>query len=238
MLLPDTDTDSAFLVAEKIRTTVSAIRVPGVERDITASAGVAGLLAHGGTAGGVGTWDSSAYTGMTGLIASGRNGGTLPLWDGSGIITSQSDATGGNLHSIAIARASDVRPATATATALWAGQTITGTDTLVMYTYGGDANLDGVVNIDDYGKLDTGFRQTRTGWINGDFNYDGVVNIDDYGIIDFNVTAQTGTFPAAGGIEGVAAVPEPAFVSFGGLGVLLARLRRGHGSRPRQKHRR
>jgi diguanylate cyclase (GGDEF)-like protein len=50
VLLPDTDTDGAFLVAEKIRTTVSSIRVPGVERDITASAGVADLLAHGGTA--------------------------------------------------------------------------------------------------------------------------------------------------------------------------------------------
>ena len=50
VLLPDTDTDGAYLVAEKIRTTVSAIRVPGVERDITASAGVADLLAHGGTA--------------------------------------------------------------------------------------------------------------------------------------------------------------------------------------------
>ena len=50
VLLPDTDVEGARLVAEKIRTTVSAIRVPGVERDITASAGVADLLAHGGTA--------------------------------------------------------------------------------------------------------------------------------------------------------------------------------------------
>ncbi len=50
VLLPDTDTDGAFLVAEKVRTAVSSIRVPGVERDITASAGVADLLTHGGTA--------------------------------------------------------------------------------------------------------------------------------------------------------------------------------------------
>ena len=50
VLLPDTDTEGAYLVAEKIRTTVAAIRVPGVDVDITASAGVADLLAHGGTA--------------------------------------------------------------------------------------------------------------------------------------------------------------------------------------------
>ena len=50
VLLPDTDADSALLVAEKVRAAVSTIRVPGVDRDITASAGVADLLAHGGTA--------------------------------------------------------------------------------------------------------------------------------------------------------------------------------------------
>ena len=37
----------------------------------------------------------------------------------------------------------------------------------------------------------------------------GKINIDDYGIIDFNVTAQNLIFPTAGGVESVAAVPEP-----------------------------
>ena len=102
--------------------------------------------------GSTGTWNGSAYTGVTGSVASGRNGNAAPLWDGNGIVTSQSTATNGNYHSIGVARASDVQPATATATALWAGQIITGTDTLVMYTYGGDATLDGKINIDDYVK--------------------------------------------------------------------------------------
>ena len=63
-----------------------------------------------------GTWDagSSMYTGVTGLVATGRNGGG---WAGtSGIITSQTSATTGNFTSIGVATASDVRPATATAT--------------------------------------------------------------------------------------------------------------------------
>ena len=50
VLLPDTDPAGALLVAEKVRAAVSGIRVPGVERDLTASAGIADLLAHGGTA--------------------------------------------------------------------------------------------------------------------------------------------------------------------------------------------
>jgi hypothetical protein len=83
---------------------------------------------------------------VTGLVATGK--GVSNNWDGpSGIVTTQTQAVGSNYTSIGVAKASDVRPATATATDLWGGQTITGTDTLVMYTYGGDATLDGKINI-------------------------------------------------------------------------------------------
>jgi diguanylate cyclase (GGDEF)-like protein len=53
ILLPDTTVDDAMLVAEKIRGSVASITVPGVERDITASIGVAGLLEHAGNATGL-----------------------------------------------------------------------------------------------------------------------------------------------------------------------------------------
>jgi autotransporter-associated beta strand protein len=149
---------------------------------------------------------------LTALITAGRNGGG---WGGSGIVTSQTAATSGNFTSIGVARASDVRPNTATETTIWAGQTITGTDTLVMYTYGGDATLDGKINIDDYVRIDQGINAQFTGWSNGDFNYDGKVNIDDYTtVIDANIGNQNGVFFTGGGIgdggSGVAAVPEPA----------------------------
>ncbi len=49
VLLPDTGTQGALLVAEKIRAAVSALRVTGVDREITASLGVAGLLEHAGS---------------------------------------------------------------------------------------------------------------------------------------------------------------------------------------------
>jgi Diguanylate cyclase, GGDEF domain len=44
ILLPDTGLDGAAHVAEKIRSTVASISVPGVERDITSSLGIADLL--------------------------------------------------------------------------------------------------------------------------------------------------------------------------------------------------
>jgi autotransporter-associated beta strand protein len=173
--------------------------------------------------GATGTWDSvnTLYTGVTGLVASGRSGNS---WSGSGIVTSQTAAVNSNYTSIAVALASDVRPATATATDLWGGQTITGTDTLVMYTYGGDATLDGKINIDDYVKIDTGIAAGLTGWSNGDFNYDGKVNIDDYTtVIDANIGNQSGVFPTAGGadvaLSGASAVPEPAGAAIVLLGV-------------------
>jgi diguanylate cyclase (GGDEF)-like protein len=53
ILLPDTGLDGAAHVAEKIRTTVAAISVPGVARDITASLGIADLLEHAGNATGL-----------------------------------------------------------------------------------------------------------------------------------------------------------------------------------------
>jgi hypothetical protein len=159
----------------------------------------------------VGSATGSVYSGVSGLVQSGRNGGS---WNGNGIVTSQTQALGGNYTSIGVARASDVRPSTATATALWNGQTITGTDTLVMYTYGGDATLDGKINIDDYVKIDSGIAAGLTGWSNGDFNYDGKVSIDDYiTVIDANIGNQGPALGTSAGLQsssGVSAIPEPA----------------------------
>jgi len=84
-----------------------------------------------------------------------------------------------------------------------------------MYTYGGDANLDGQINIDDYTQIDSSVSAhgALKGWYNGDFNYDGEINIDDYTIIDSNVGIQGPPFSTAASgatMAGVTAVPEPA----------------------------
>jgi hypothetical protein len=110
-----------------------------------------------------------------------------------------------------------------------------------MYTYAGDSNLDGKINVDDYIRIDNGISSGLTGWSNGDFNYDGHVNIDDYTVIDSNVATQGAPFATSGGVAGgsassfVTAVPEPAvllptFVAASPL--LLRRRRRGRRGSP------
>ena len=147
-----------------------------------------------------GTWDGSAYTGAIGLVAGGR------------IMTSEPDAAMG-LTALVAMNASD---AGYNAPATFRGVSIDPSDVLVAYTWGGDANLDGELNGDDYFALDSHILQSGSvfGYHNGDFNYDGELNGDDYFVIDSNILyAQNSTpFPT-----GLAAVPEPA-----GLGLLAA----------------
>ena len=64
--------------------------------------------------------------------------------------------------------------------------------TLVKRTWNGDANIDGIVNADDYFLIDTGFITQTPGFYHGDFNYDNIINADDYFLIDSAFLAQTG----------------------------------------------
>jgi hypothetical protein len=86
-----------------------------------------------------------------------------------------------------------------------------------MYTYGGDANLDGAITGDDYFQIDSGFPAGAHGWFNGDFNHDGGITGDDYFVIDSNFSAQGAPFFVSGGVGGVQAVPEPASIGLIGL---------------------
>jgi len=147
---------------------------------------------------------------VTGLIASGRNGGN---WSGSGIVTSQSSATTSNFTSLGVASAQQVKGlANPSDTAVFAGQTVTGSDTLVMYTYGGDANLSGNVDVDDYGQIDfnSSTGGVLGGYYNGDFDYNGWVDVDDYGVIDFTVNIQGA--PITSAPIALTSVPEPGAV--------------------------
>ena len=82
-------------------------------------------------------------------------------------------------------------------TGVFSGQNYVAGDTLVKYTWNGDANFDGRITFDDYVKIDTGFNTHLTGWLNGDFNYSGAVNFDDYVLIDIAFNQQNGTLGRA-----------------------------------------
>ena len=178
--------------------------------------------------------DIYIYDGVHGLVQKGRGDGT---WNGtSGITTSETDATTGVFTSLAVGTGAELRGLGPTDTELFAGQTINGDSTVVMYTYGGDADMDGDLDGDDYFYLDSNVLQSETvfGWHQGDFNYDGRLNGDDYFILDSNILQAQASgnifwvrppeFASGGG--GLTAVPEPASLGLLSIAMLLGSRRR------------
>jgi fibronectin-binding autotransporter adhesin len=115
-----------------------------------------------------------------------------------------------------------------------------GTRVLVKYTYAGDANLDGQVDVTDLGALATNW-QTAGLWTSGDFNYDGFIDVTDLGALATNWQAGVGSpladtesFNQAMASVGLTpnVIPEPAAISAVALlGLVLTqqnRRRRGH----------
>jgi arabinogalactan endo-1,4-beta-galactosidase len=139
-------------------------------------------------------------------LISGYNGG---LWNGTGIISSTAAVN----HAYALGYADGADNVVA---GLSSGQIE------IKFTLYGDANLDGVVNGDDFTILASNLGQQVSGWDQGDFNYDGVVSGDDFTLLVANLGQQANgaalTLPAAdyAAIDAFAAanglmadVPEP-----------------------------
>jgi hypothetical protein len=91
----------------------------------------------------------------------------------------------------------------------------------------GDANLDGLVDIEDFKALYASYG-TAAGWTHGDFNLDGVVDFGDYQALELNygltsdgTSVDVGPLPAI-----VAAAPEPGGAVLVGLGTAAVLRRR------------
>ena len=88
--------------------------------------------------------------------------------------------------------------------ATFAGQSVDNTTVLLRYTYYGDADVSGNVNLVDFGRLASNFGQTGRRWAQGDFNFDGNVNVNDFSLLAGNM-GQTGLgddFGGGGGGQG------------------------------------
>jgi hypothetical protein len=118
------------------------------------------------------------------------------------------------------------------------------TQLLVMYTYAGDSNLDGVVDMMDLGALATHW-QTANVWTGGDFDYSGFVDVADLGLLASNWQAGVtlGSTPTDGHpwalAEALAALglpaplPEPASVTILlGTGFFILRRRKNRSTSP------
>jgi Ca2+-binding RTX toxin-like protein len=139
-----------------------------------------------------GSWNGGTYNGVQGEVQRAYNFGN---WDAPGLTTSQPDTVSG-LTTVGVATAEQVLFIDPTDTAMFAGQTVTGASTIAMYTYAGDANLDGLVDGEDYAILNHSITfGGATGWSNGDFNYDGIIDSADYAIIDATAEMLGGPTP-------------------------------------------
>jgi hypothetical protein len=117
----------------------------------------------------------------------------------------------------------------------FAGHSVDASSILIAFTYVGDANLDGQVDVTDLGALAENW-QASAMWTGGDFNYDGFVDVSDLGILATNWQLGVGSPLGPGSLDaamaavglGNVSVPEPASVGLIGLSLtgLIGRRRR------------
>jgi autotransporter-associated beta strand protein len=113
----------------------------------------------------------------------------------------------------------------------FAGKTVDLDSTFIKFTYFGDADLNGQVDVADLGALASNW-QTAGLWTAGDFDYSGFIDVADLGLLASNWQAGVGSplgpslaeALAAVGLPS-AAVPEPGSVALLTIGS-LALLRR------------
>jgi hypothetical protein len=74
----------------------------------------------------------------------------------------------------------------------FAGQAVDESSLLIKFTYLGDTDLDGDVDVADLGNLATNW-QTAGAWTGGDFDYSGSIDVNDLGLLATNWQAGVGS---------------------------------------------
>ncbi len=139
------------------------------------------------------------------LFISGHNGidaNLISLWNGAGIRSSwvreRNLIEGWDLYGLGGIKNGDLAEINGPGAmySTFTGQAVDANSILVKTTYSGDANLNGLVSMDDYGYTDSGFYGLLDpevyGWLAGDFDHDGDVDLNDYLLIDNAYYMQLG----------------------------------------------
>ncbi|HUU90831.1 MAG TPA: hypothetical protein VM238_06435, partial [Phycisphaerae bacterium] len=120
----------------------------------------------------------------------------------------------------------------------FAGEPVSLESVLARYTWWGDANLDGILDSNDYDRVDTNYvLWTKDGtvpdggfrWAVGDFDGDGTIDSNDYDLIDKAYMLSAGG-PAGSGTPVPTPEPASAALVMAGLAWVarrVCRLRRG-----------
>ena len=99
-------------------------------------------------------------------------------------------------------------------TGTWFGRSVDSNSIVVRYTYIGDADLGGTVDLTDYYKWKSSFNAVpgtlEQNWRNGDFNYSGTIDLTDY----YAWKSSFNGYPATH--------PLPSLASAAGAGAALA----------------
>jgi len=170
--------------------------------------------------------DVATLTDVGDMIRSGMGDLVTPTWSGTGITSSYAADTGNNTYVGATGLGSmrnvvnpllPSGPSNGPAITSFDGQTLTGGETLVKFTWLGDFDLDGQITSMDFALLDAGFAGTKQadglpGWFLGDADYNGVVDTQDYALLNAGYTAYSGAAPNN-------QLPEPSSLLLGLAGV-------------------
>lgn len=135
---------------------------------------------------------SSPLSSVRTSIISAYNSGS---WTGSGITSTE--IVNALDHAVGYGEASVSGRST------FFGQSVDSSTLLVKYTYAGDVNLDGIVNVSDQSLMFANWNGTGN-WTDGDVNYDGNINASDFSLLARNWQKTQ--------IVGRAAIPEPSLI--------------------------
>jgi hypothetical protein len=133
---------------------------------------------------------ASPINGIIAILIGAYSGGT---WSGSGITSSTAAANPALNTAVGVAEATDLFTVFPTNVG---GFPVDNTAVLLKYTFYGDANLDGRVNLQDFNRLAANFGQTGRRWSQGNFDYNNVVNLGDFNKLAINF-GQSGLGPDA-----------------------------------------
>lgn len=136
--------------------------------------------------------DYAGASPLAGIRADLTTGYAGNAWNGAGINSSVAAANAAKTTALGYAEASDVLGAGG---GVFSGIAVDGTAVLVKYTWYGDGDLSGAVDITDLGRLATNWQQSPRNWSQGNFDYDAVsiVDITDLGLLATNWQAGVGS---------------------------------------------